>query len=92
MQISNTALQEKLEWSERSIGELLLEPTVIYVRSVMKLAEKATIKVRLQYCSPVATTPPLSYSGVLHLECDAPAVISGSGASCTPADEKSPLY
>lgn len=45
LQVSNTALQDKLDWSEKSIGDLLLEPTVIYVRSVMKLAKEVNIKV-----------------------------------------------
>ena len=55
MQVSNTALQDKLEWSERSIGELLLEPTVIYVRSVMKLAEEVTVKAcTLSHCHPLS--------------------------------------
>jgi len=45
-QVSKTELTQKVEWSGgKSVGELLLEPTTIYVTSVLKLAEKLTVKV-----------------------------------------------
>lgn len=52
-QVSDTALQEKLSWSEKPIGELLLEPTVIYVHSVMNLADKVSIKASNGLCHEV---------------------------------------
>jgi len=45
LEVSGTELSEKPEWSGgRSIGELLLEPTTLYVTSVLKLADHVTIK------------------------------------------------
>ena len=39
-----------MDWTDRSIGDLLLEPTKIYVKSVIELTEKLTVKVK---CLPL---------------------------------------
>lgn len=44
-QVSGTALHDKVDWSQKSIGELLLEPTKIYVKSILNLTKNLTVKV-----------------------------------------------
>lgn len=37
VQVSGTQLSDKVPWSSATFGEVLLEPTVIYVKRIMKL-------------------------------------------------------
>ena len=43
--MSNTELDHEVPWGGGTIGEALLEPTVIYVPIVMQLLEKVAVKV-----------------------------------------------
>lgn len=38
-QVSGTKLGDKVPWGEATFGEVLLEPTVIYVRRIMKVLQ-----------------------------------------------------
>ena len=45
VQVSNTSLQDAAPWGGGTIGQALLEPTVIYVEPLLELMEQTRLKV-----------------------------------------------
>lgn len=43
LEVSGTALSDKVPWADKTFGEVLLEPTHIYVRDALKLAAAAQV-------------------------------------------------
>ena len=55
--MSGTSLEDPAPWGGGTIGQALLQPTVIYVEPVRKLTELTTIKVRT--CLPHLIVSPV---------------------------------
>lgn len=45
VQVTGTSLHDKAPWCDQPMGEVLLEPTVIYVSQVLQLIKAAHVKV-----------------------------------------------